>query len=284
MLKFSRSRAVLLAVGVITLGSSACTPPPAVKLATVKPGAEAKQPPAPTKPAAKSATKPVAKPVGKPSENYKSALDKADAAQSISQSAQSPDDWNLVVSRWEQAITLLKQVPTNDPSKKLVGQKLTEYQASLATARTRAERSGKVNVPTLDPLIAADPLVTTGSGEVALNQARIKYRESRIPVIEVMFNGGQPFDMMVDTGASGTMITPDMARALEVQLVGSSTAMTPAGPTEVMIGVVKSMQVGRRTVRNIQVSIGPVRLLGHDFFGICDLTIRQNVVEFGQCG
>jgi predicted aspartyl protease len=282
MLKFYRPSAVLLFLAsIITLGGVACTAKSVVQPTVVNPVPVTSQSPA--KPAAKPTPKSAAKP--KPSANYKLALDKADAAQNISQSAQSPEDWNLVVSQWEQAVNLLKKVPANDPNKKLVSQKLTAYQASLATARTRADRSGQVSGATLDPMVAVDPLVTVApiEGAGAINQVQIKYRDSRIPVIEVLFDGRRSFDMMVDTGASGTMITPDMADALEIEVIGSSTAMTPAGLTEVDIGVVKSMRVGNRTVRNIQVAIGPVRLLGHDFFGNCDLTIRQSVVEFGQC-
>ncbi len=286
MLKFYRPRAKLLCLAsVITLASSACKPPSDPHSA-VQPVSVAN--PAALKPAAKAVSKSASKSTAapKPSENYQLALDKAGAAQSISQSAQSPDDWELVVNRWEQAVTLLKKVPVNDPNKKLVGPKLTEYETSLATTRSQAERSRQGLVTTLDapvgnvPLTVANP---TRGGE-AINQARIKYRDSRIPVIEVLFNGRQSFDMMVDTGASGTMITADMAEALNIEIIGAATAMTPAGPTEVDIGLVKSMRVGNRLVRNTQVLIGPVRLLGHDFFGNCDLTIRQTVVEFGQCG
>jgi predicted aspartyl protease len=292
MLKLSPSSAAILGlVGAIGLGSLACTQLPFAQSPTASPTPVANQPtpkasPKSTKPVAakttakKTATKP------KPSENYQLALDKADSAGSISQSAQSPEDWNLVVSRWEEAVNLLKKLPANDPNKKLANQKLADFQASLSTARDRAARSGKTPVATLKPLIVVDPVASADAPEVAMaaNQAPIKYRDSRIPVIEVVFNNSQSFDMMVDTGASGTMITPDMADALGVQPIGSATAMTPAGPTNVEIGVIKSMRVGNRIVRNVQVAIGPVRLLGHDFFGNCDITIRQNVVEFGQCG
>jgi predicted aspartyl protease len=280
MRQLARSSAFLsVLLGVLVFSNAACTPQPQAK------PPEAKSIARPS-PSPKVAKKPKAKPTADP--RYKLALDKAESAKSISQSAQSPEDWNLVVSRWQEAVKLLKQLPTKDPHKKLANQKLADFQASLATAQTRASRSGKEQVATLDPGIVVDAPISEGGTAApettGIHQAMIKYRQSRIPVIGVIFNGSQQFDMMVDTGASGTMITPDMADALNVEIVGSATAMTPAGPTELDIGLIKSIRVGGRIVRNVQVSIGPVRLLGHDFFGNCDLSIKQNVVEFGQCG
>jgi len=283
MLKLSRSGISLwLVAGVLSFNSVACSRANSLNQGTSAPPKSS--PVAIASPAAKSVKSPQ-------SEAYQLAIDKAQSAKSMSQSVQSADDWKLVASRWQQAIGLLKQVPRADPNKKFANQKLAEYQRSLALAQSRADQTGRDRGETLESKIVVDAPLTdamreanaSGVGGGGSYRARIKYRQSRIPVIDVLFNGSRQFDMMVDTGASGTMITPDMAQALGAKIVGSTTGMTPAGQTEFAVGMIKSIRVGTRVIRDVPVTIGPVRLLGHDFFGSCDLTIKQETIEFQQC-
>ncbi|BAS55734.1 MULTISPECIES: retropepsin-like aspartic protease family protein [Leptolyngbya] len=223
---------------------------------------------------------------------YQSALDSAASARSISQSALSPEDWQLVASRWKSAIAALKQVPKSDPNRKFVNQKLGEFNQALANAEDRAARTGKEKVAVLDPGIKVDPALSSKEiATIAAQRSRtlqvpIKYRKNNIPVVDVLFNNRQRFEMMVDTGASATMITQEMARQLGARSIGETQAMTAAGVTTVQIAMVQSMSVSGKTIRDVPVSIGPmdIGLLGHDFFGDCDITIKRNVVEFGKCG
>lgn len=124
--------------------------------------------------------------------------------------------------------------------------------------------------------------------EAGVFQAQILRRQAGIPVIQVVFNGGQPFEMMVDTGASGTVITPIMAEVLGVIPTGRGLADTPSQRgVEFEIGLVDSMEVGGATANNIAVAIAPaldVGLLGQDFFGEYDVTIKEDVVEFRTRG
>ena len=222
---------------------------------------------------------------------YQDALDRAGSARTISQSAQSLDDWQLVASRWKNAIASLKQVPKSDPNRKLVNQKLSEFNQALGAAEDRAARTGKEKVATHDPGIRVDRAMSTEEiSAIAAQKERgfripIKYRKNRIPVIDVTFNGNQRFEMMVDTGASATMITQNMARELGARPIGETQAMTAAGTTTVQVAVVRSISVAGSTIREVPVSIGPldVGLLGHDFFGDCDISINRDYVEFRQC-
>jgi aspartyl protease family protein len=113
--------------------------------------------------------------------------------------------------------------------------------------------------------------------------AKIKRREANIPVIEVTFNGKQKFEMMVDSGASGTVITPAMANALGVVLQGTVQAQTPNGVATFPLGRLTSIEAGGLAVNNVVVAISPsldIGLLGQDFFGNKDITIKQDVIEF----
>jgi aspartyl protease family protein len=114
-------------------------------------------------------------------------------------------------------------------------------------------------------------------------QAKIKRRKSNIPVIEVTFNGKQKFEMMVDSGASGTVITPAMAKALGVVLQGTVEAQTPNGVATFPLGRVTSMEAGGLAINNVVVAVSPsleMGLLGQDFFGNKDITIKRDVIEF----
>ena len=114
-------------------------------------------------------------------------------------------------------------------------------------------------------------------------QAQIKRRKANIPVIEVTFNGKQKFDMMVDSGASSTVITPAMAKALGVVEQGTMEAQTPNGVATFPVGRLTSMEAGGLAVNNVVVPISPsldIGLLGHDFFGNKDVTIKRDVIEF----
>jgi gag-polyprotein putative aspartyl protease len=116
-------------------------------------------------------------------------------------------------------------------------------------------------------------------------QAKIKRREGRTPVIEVTFNGKQQFEMIVDTGASGSVITRAMAKTLGVVTITNMKFDTASSKgVELPLGRIHAMAVQGAVARNVLVAIaGPeleVGLLGHDFFGNYDITIKQDIVEF----
>lgn len=113
----------------------------------------------------------------------------------------------------------------------------------------------------------------------------IKRRAGGTPVIEVTFNGTQRFEMIVDTGASGTVITQNMADALRVIPTTTSKANTASAKgVEFPIGYVNSMEANGVKIGRTAVAIASneleTGLLGHDFFDGYDVTIRRYVVEF----
>ena len=115
-------------------------------------------------------------------------------------------------------------------------------------------------------------------------QAKIKRRAGGTPVIDVVFNGNKTFEMIVDTGASGTLISQRMATALGVRPVRTVRAGIADGSVVVFpIGVVRSIRVGGAAIQNVEVAIAKqmqIGLLGHDFFGNYDVKIKKDVVEF----
>ncbi len=123
-------------------------------------------------------------------------------------------------------------------------------------------------------------LLTTGVSPRVV-QAKIKRRQAGTPVIDVTFNGKQKFEMLLDTGATQTTITSEMAKALNLVPVGTATAHIASGETvKFPIGRVDSMGVGGAVINNSMVLIGAFPLLGQNFFGRYDMTIKRDVVEF----
>lgn len=242
---------------------------------------------------------------------YAQAIDKASSAVRLSQSAAAPADWQLVADRWQAAISGLNQVPSTHPQYPQVAAKLADYQRQRAHAQQQAQRSAPAPPPAItqrtneqgifipvtppnasaetprEPTQAAAVTIPDAAREAPPNsfQTAIKRREGGTPVIEVLFNGRYAFEMIVDTGASGTVITQAMARQLGVvpQHVARVNTATAAN-VQLPVGVVETIAVGERVLHQVPVAIASpalaIGLLGQDFFEGYDLVIRESVVEF----
>lgn len=114
--------------------------------------------------------------------------------------------------------------------------------------------------------------------------APIKRRSGGTPVIDVTFNGNRTFEMLVDTGATGTVITRSMAQSLQVPLVGAGRFTLADGRSVLFpIGRLQSLSIEGATIQNVNVAITPDSadgLLGHDFLGNYDIKIKRDVIEF----
>lgn len=220
----------------------------------------------------------------KPNASYQQALVKAESATSISQSATSQEDWGIVSRKWQQAIELLKAVPASDPNYKNAKVKLVEYQQQFNYARNKANpNSARAST---EPKCAGKSDRSYANASSVFT-APIKRREHSTVVIDVtFFNSGlrQTYEMILDSGASATLITGEMATGLRIKPIGATRANTASGQGVIFgIGCMDSMQVGGAVVKNLPVIIGTtidIGLLGQDFFGGYDVTIKQNVVEF----
>lgn len=74
-------------------------------------------------------------------------VDKAASATSLAQSAQTPDDWNLVLTQWQRAIAFMKAVPTSSPNHAAAQKLLATYEQNLARAQQQAKRGGAIRKP-----------------------------------------------------------------------------------------------------------------------------------------
>ena len=133
---------------------------------------------------------------------------------------------------------------------------------------------------------AANPQETETTKQSGVHIVPIKSRRSGIPVIDVKFDDRYVFEMMLDTGASGVVITKEMADTLKVNHHETVRVSTPShNNVELSSGYVYSMQVGEINHKNTKVITAPTMdmgLLGQSFFGGYDLTIKSDVIEFRE--
>ena len=268
----------ILAVGVFGCTNNSSTTNVAADASPAATSSKTNSPPLTTK-----LNPPVATPQ-KPDVSYQQALVKAESATSISQSATSLEDWAIVSRKWQQAIQLLKAVPASDPNYKNAKAKLAQYQEQFEYAQKKA--NPKAALASAGPKCLGKPDRSYANSSKVFT-VPIKRRDYSTVVIDVtFFNSGlrQTYEMMLDTGASATLITGEMATGLRIKAIGATKANTASGQGVIFgIGCMDSMQVGGAVVRNLPVIIGTsleIGLLGQDFFGGYDVTIKQNVVEF----
>jgi hypothetical protein len=222
-----------------------------------------------------------------------------------------------VESNFNQAIALLKQIRPNSPNFAFARKKIIEYEGQLQLARqqgnpskgsslspdspvvNRSKQGRKIlyspPIPVREtPTIPESPSPDIATKKIPTEKTNdheqvyivpIKRRIGGTPIVEVTFNGKSRFEMIVDTGASGSVITQEMARSLGVVPVGVARANTVSSQgIEFPIAYVDSMEVGGVMAKRVPVAIAGLALttglLGHDFFGNYDITIKRNVVEF----
>ena len=105
---------------------------PASKAASASPSAKtaaAPASPAATPKAAASAPK---------SDPWREAVNRAQKAATLAQTAQSQNEWNAVASEWQKAVQLMGSVSAASPNHQKAQQKAAEYQSNLVVANRRA--------------------------------------------------------------------------------------------------------------------------------------------------
>jgi len=125
------------------------------------------------------------------------------------------------------------------------------------------------------------------AAEASIIRVPIKYRWGGVPIVEVVLNNGCAFtfDLLLDTGASRTLITKQMAELLKIVPSGTCQSMIADGSVVTFdLGWVQSLAVQTAVVCNIQIAIADNRitygLLGQDFLARYNVRILENQVEF----
>ncbi|PSN12577.1 hypothetical protein C7293_19625 [filamentous cyanobacterium CCT1] len=207
-------------------------------------------------------------------------MNRATSAVAIGQSAQSQDDWQLAASRWQQAIALMEQVPSSSPNHAQAQTKTQEYKQHLTAAQNRATGS-IVPAAALTPA----PKAVLPAGLAA--QIPIQGRQGGTPIVAVTLRGSsgtQTFPMLFDTGATGTLITAEMAQAVGVVIVGTVQARIADGSVvSLPVGYVDAVELGGLRREQVIVAIGgSYGLLGQDVYGDYGIAIGSHQINLHQ--
>ena len=231
---------------------------------------------------------------------YREGINLASSAYQLSEAAISPDDWGLIASRWRRAAEQLGQVAADDKNYEVAQSKIADYIRSAEHAEARVDvlkkpvsvaiapkptpvsRQASPAPTALLPPLPPSPSAPISSGSVTVPVVR---RLHGTPIVRVTFNNAKSYEMILDTGASRTLITRTMANELGV-IANERMVASTASEAEVVfeLGKVEAISMGGITLNNASVSIGDsvsVGLLGNDFLNGYDVTIRgrENVVE-----
>ena len=210
---------------------------------------------------------------------YQAALTKADAARAISQSAASKDDWVLVANNLQSSVEILKSIDPTSPQSNLAAKILPEYEQQLATAKQKADNF--VSKPAQN---LTNTSQLTSSSSLDTFTIPIQKKLGGVPLIEVTFNDNHQVQMLLDTGASNTLLTAAVATQLQLQPSGTAQAKTANGTVNFQVASIDKIRFGAGEVKNIRVAIGqndlPYGLLGHDVYDGYDITIKESSIEF----
>lgn len=170
-------------------------------------------------------------------------------------------------NNWPQALKLVDRLIPLIP----------QQASQLKQYRTKLEKLSRSSV--------SSPIKTQQSS--SLGQLAIKRREHGVPVVDVLFNRRKSFEMLVDSGASMTVITRPMAAALGIttaHIIDSITVKTANGQTNMPIVYLSAVTVAGLTTQQVPVAIaGPdmeIGLLGQDFLQRYDVNLRSSRIEF----
>ena len=148
--------------------------------------------------------------------------------------------------------------------------------------------TGVVTDPTISQPAATQTPPQPPFGEASpgrlVAQLPIIDRQGGTPVVVVTLTGNQgtqQFPILFDTGATGTLITPGMAQAVGVPVVGEETSIVADGrQVQFPVGSVSSLEVGGLVIQNIAVGIGgDVGLLGQDVYGQYNIVIGDTSID-----
>jgi aspartyl protease family protein len=226
-------------------------------------------------------------PVPVNSELLSQARNKAAAAKTIAASAVSAADWSLAMQNVQEAIATIESMSPQDVDYSAAREALPEMRALLDKAR------GKAQQPAVSQQVANNP-ASNPARENATPQPEIDDRRFEvpivgkvggIPIVEVTFNGSDRIAMLMDTGASSTMLPSAIADRLNLSYLRTEVPIhTAGGTTNFRVAKLKTIAIGKIERTNIPIAVGnnglPYGLLGHDIYDGYDITFRSDKIVF----
>src|SRR4051812_45033321 len=97
------------------------------------------------------------------------------------------------------------------------------------------------------------------SATLSPNSAKVKFRlaggAQPLILLPVHLNERGPFDFILDTGAGTSLLTPELAKQLDVKIVGSKEGQSAGGTVAVSLAKADSLAVGDARIDDVDLGI-----------------------------
>jgi len=113
-------------------------------------------------------------------------------------------------------------------------------------------------------LTRSSPASQEETGNQLTDSASFKLADPSKPLIllSAFVNGRGPFIFVLDTGASKSIVSFNLARKLGIVAIGGRTGTATGGEVQILSGQVDTLAVGNAVVRDLSISVGE---FFHDF-------------------
>ncbi len=79
-----------------------------------------------------------------------------------------------------------------------------------------------------------------------------------IILVDVLVNALETYQFVLDTGASQTVVSPELAEQMPIKEIKADSIVGVGGPTRSLVGILKSLSVGQASLRNITVIVADI--------------------------
>jgi predicted aspartyl protease len=109
---------------------------------------------------------------------------------------------------------------------------------------------------------------------------RLAHPNKPLIILETTVEAQGPFRFVLDTGASLTIISPELAETLDITLEQPQAGLGAGGGVEVRIGTVRSVSIGETRQENVRVGVmdlkGIAAAVGSEIDGIIGYNFLSN--------
>lgn len=152
--------------------------------------------------------------------------------------------------------------------------------ALIVAAPSRAQQAPPPAAQPANP--AADPAPAVADLQQAETLGLTEDRTSRMTV-PVQIDGRGPFEFIVDTGAERTVISSELARALELAPGRTATVHSMSEVSRIETVVIPDLRIGTRSVLGIHApALAHANLGASGMLGVDSLQTQRVVFDFGR--
>src|ERR1700693_5768101 len=129
---------------------------------------------------------------------------------------------------------------------------------------------------------------------LSLNNSKIGFRlaggAQPLILLPVQVNDRGPFDFILDTGAGTSLLSSDLAKQLQVKIIGSKEGQSAGGKVSVSLAKVDSLAVGGTKLDDVDVGIVDLAHIGKTIGAQIDGDLGYNflkhfrvTIDYGDC-